>query len=956
MTEDRSAPGQGGDRAWAEAAEVFAEAADLSPEERAEFLERRCAGNAQLRERVEALLAADDSDTSMLDRPDPTSWAEMIEDVAAEGDPVGPYVLLREIGRGGMGRVYLAERADGQFEQQVAIKLVKRGMDTDAILERFLRERQILARLQHPNIAQLTDGGVTDDGRPYFVMEYVEGQRITDHCDDHRLSIDARLALFEDVCRAVEHAHRNLVIHRDIKPSNILVNTSGHPKLLDFGVGKIMSGEGGTDVAPQTVAGGLVATPEYAAPEQLQGGAATTSTDVFGLGAVLFELLVGCRAFSADSSLVGRLRGGSASTPTPSLDSAFRRDTATADEDTARLRSESAHRRSTTEARLLREFKGDLNVIVRKALRPEPEMRYASVEALREDVRRYRAHLPIKARQGDRRYRLARFARRHRMGMATATAFLALLFGGVAAVSMQNVRIQSQADEIAAERDRAQREASAARQVGSFLVDMFSLSEEAAERGDSVTARQLLDATRTRVDEELVGDPDAQARVLVSLSEAYENLYSLEQARATAERAVEIRRNLGSDPLLLAESLVLWGTTLHRVRRYEEADQAIEEAIAIYERSGEGLSAAHIGAVVNHAFVSHAQGDPRTARERVSSIALQFDSTQNYSDEQLVAWIGVLRTAGRWEEVAAIQHRRLPGVRDEFGPTSRATLDALSALVETSLRLQDSMAVDTLSRELLEGYSELEPGGLSYARALRQVAAGYERVGRFREAGEAYREAIRIFGQSFGPESPETLVVRENYAGMLFIAGRAAEAAQEYEDVLPLISAQRPPPITLPVSQTRYAHSLHQAGRLDEAEGAFRLGLELMLERFPSDYLLTATAREYFARYLLDVDMPVEAASHLLEAIPVYTNQFGEAGRRTELLRLDLTRALAEQGRRGDADSLVRAVLKRQAEQEAFDETLIACARRVGQLLNTPPVPSLQRLCQVEAPGVRVHN
>ncbi len=955
MTEDRSAPGQGGDRAWAEAAEVFAEAADLSPEERTAFLERRCAGNAQLRERVEALLVADDSDTSMLDRPDPTSWAEMIEDVAAEGDPVGPYVLLREIGRGGMGRVYLAERADGQFEQQVAIKLVKRGMDTDAILERFLRERQILARLQHPNIAQLMDGGVTDDGRPYFVMEYVEGQRITDHCDDHRLSIDARLALFEDVCRAVEHAHRNLVIHRDIKPSNILVNTSGHPKLLDFGVGKIMSGEGGTDVAPQTVAGGLVATPEYAAPEQLQGGAATTSTDVFGLGAVLFELLVGCRAFSADSSLEGRLRGGSASTPTPSLDSAFRRDTATADEDTARLRSESAHRRSTTEARLLREFKGDLNVIVRKALRPEPEMRYASAEALREDVRRYRAHLPIKARQGDRRYRLARFARRHRMGMATATAFLALLFGGVAAVSMQNVRIQSQADEIAAERDRAQREASAARQVGSFLVDMFSLSEEAAERGDSVTARQLLDATRTRVDEELVGDPDAQARVLVSLSEAYENLLLYEPADEAAGRALEIHRTLGSDPERLVESLVRWGSTQQHVRRFQEADRALEEAISLYRESGNSLSAGHLRAVALYARSSHARGDPRTGTERVGPVATQFDSTRSYSDEELGAWLDVLRSAGSWKEVAVIQRRRMPRLRSEHGPRSRATLVALGDLVETSVRIQDSMAVDTLNAELLEAYSELDPGSVSYGTALFQAARGYQRVGLFEQADRAYQECIRIYGERFGASHSRTLITREIYAQMLVYAGRPVDAVEQYDEVLPALAAELPDLASLPVSQAHYARALHQAGRMDDAEGVFRGSLDVMLERFPPDFLITAQIRQSFAQYLLEVRVPAEAEVHLLEAIPVFSKRFGEADLLPEAARLDLARALAAQGQPADARTLLEAVIKRQSAQAPVNDRLVGCARAVGGAIGTPPGPSLKQLCEMGAPWDRTH-
>src|SRR5690606_35120496 len=274
------------------------------------------------------------------------------------------------------------ERADEQYEQRVAIKLLKRGMDSDAIHARFLRERRILAALEHPNVARLLDGGVAEDGRPYFVMEYVEGLPITRYADQHRLDVDARLQLFGTVCAAIEHAHRNLVVHRDLKPANILVTVEGQAKLLDFGIAKALAPrEHEADAATQPEHGGRVLTPGYAAPEQFLGGAITTATDVYGAGGVLFELLAGRPPFPA-GSVAARLAGGMALEPPPLSDA--------------------------VPPHLRRRVRGDLETIVATALRAEPERRYSSIELLRDDIRRHRARLPVVARGGGAAYRASR--------------------------------------------------------------------------------------------------------------------------------------------------------------------------------------------------------------------------------------------------------------------------------------------------------------------------------------------------------------------------------------------------------------------------------------------------------------------------------------------------------------------------------------------------------------------
>ncbi len=348
---------------------------------------------------------------------------EATSDVEPSRRRVGPYRLLRELGRGGMGVVYLAERVEGGFEQRVVIKLIKRGMDSDAILRRFLRERQILAGLEHVNVARLFDGGVTDDGQPYFAMEYVDGKPLTAYCDERGLAVEQRLRLFEDACRAVQHAHGKLVVHRDLKPSNMLVTSEGQLKLLDFGIAKLLVEE--DDATALTQAGTRLLTPDYAAPEQVRGEPVTTATDVYALGVVLYELLTGRLPYDGDR------RGRT---------------------DVARAVCEVEPRPPSlavaSQPRLAKRLRGDLDTIVLKALSKEPSRRYASAEALAEDVRRHLAGHPVQARRDTMAYVAAKFVRRHKVGVAAAAVVTLSLLLGLVGTTWQ-------AAVAARERDRA---------------------------------------------------------------------------------------------------------------------------------------------------------------------------------------------------------------------------------------------------------------------------------------------------------------------------------------------------------------------------------------------------------------------------------------------------------------------------------------------------------------------
>src|SRR5436190_5900035 len=403
---------------WKQVEALFEQALELPEEERPGFFNRTCNGDEELRREVESLLDSHVRAGSFIDKRSLFFSDDLAQEAAGTvttGELIGPYRVVRELGRGGMGAVYLAERADEQYKKQVAIKVIKRGMDTDSVLRHFRNERQILASFDHPNIARLFDGGTTEDGLPYFVMEYIEGIPIDKYCDAQGLSLSERLKLFREVCAAVIYAHRHTVIHRDVKPSNILVTNDGMPKLLDFGIAKILQlGDGAEPL--MTVAGMRPMTPEYASPEQVRGEPVTTASDVYSLGVVLYELLTGTSPYRFTSHAPREVeRAITQQEPT-------RPSTATA-----------LHRNQYSEISNQKLLRGDLDNILLMALRKERERRYQSVEQFSEDIRRHLESRPVLARKDTTAYRAAKFIRRNKAATIAATlVFLSLVAGLVA--------------------------------------------------------------------------------------------------------------------------------------------------------------------------------------------------------------------------------------------------------------------------------------------------------------------------------------------------------------------------------------------------------------------------------------------------------------------------------------------------------------------------------------------
>jgi serine/threonine protein kinase/tetratricopeptide (TPR) repeat protein len=475
---------------WQRVRSLLESALELDSSSRSEFLDRECS-DPSLRCEVESLIQMhEQAGADFLDAP---AIASILEEEDARfpmkaGQLIGSYQILEEIAQGGMGAVYRARRADGQYTQQVALKIVRAGFGAELIAARFRNERQILASLDHPNIARILDGGAAVDGSPYYVMELIDGLPINEFCDRHRLSVDARLKLFLQVCAAVQYAHQRLVIHRDIKPSNILITAEGLPKLLDFGIAKVLDSKVHLRDLTVTTPGLWMMTPEYASPEQLRGEAVTTSTDVYSLGLVLYELLTGRRAYRLDDRQpyeFAKIACESDARKPSSI--VLARPDAPASQATPEQLSAS---RAATPAKLHRKLAGDLDNIVLMALRKEPARRYSSVEQFMGDIRCYLENLPVMARNDTPWYRARKFASRHRGGVAVSAVVAVLILSALVA-TLYEARVARQQAEVARQQHlRAEQRFNDVRKLANSL--MFEIHDSIRDLPGATPARKLL--------------------------------------------------------------------------------------------------------------------------------------------------------------------------------------------------------------------------------------------------------------------------------------------------------------------------------------------------------------------------------------------------------------------------------------------------------------------------------
>jgi serine/threonine-protein kinase len=839
---------------------LFQETCDRSPEERAAFLDAACAGDAALRAEVDSLLASADVSVDFIRQPLAAAAQQVSSGPAIEGRRFGPYRILRAIGSGGMGTVYQACRDDDAYSLNVAIKVMRADFGHDEPMRlRFRLERQILANLHHPNIAGLLDGGVTDDGLPWLALEYVEGVPIDVFRRNESLTIRQVLELFLKVCAAIEYAHRNLVVHRDIKPANILVTPDGVPKVVDFGIAKLLDADPAGRA--RTRASERLMTPEYASPEQVRGEPVTTATDVYALGVLLYELLAGQRPFSR---------------------------TTTSPFEIARLICEETPPAPGPDR--------DLDTIVLMALRKEPERRYASAAQFAADIRAYLDGYPLVARTATWRYRTGTFIRRHKVAAALVALFIISLAGFVAAMGI----LAQRADRA---RQTAQRESE-------FLAGMFRAATPEQARGETVTARMLLDRGAARIDRELADEPQAHASLLETIAEAYRSLGLFDDSLTLARRSLDVaNRNLGRESPEAAAGTELLAELYRDKGKYAEAEPLLRGLILskTAAKGADSPDTAHVmGELGECLYWEGKDAEARALLERTLAIDRKNGpdygaDTRNYLALTLERSADYERAHQLLEEAVGIQRRRFGASSPQYA----ISLDNLgTSLIDrgdlsgAEAKLREGLAIER--RVMGAGHPDL-------VYPLNNLGNVLLQQGEWRAAEPFLKEALDINLARLGPSHPRLAGPMHNWARMLQQQGDYAQA-HRYFDRLQTIMQGAHAMGTWPAAQI-----VASTGLLDFDEGDFagaerkaRDAMEMRRRLGGEDTTAFADSLSEVAQARLWQKDPHAAESLLQQALAIRRKRFWSGHPAIFTTEVRLGEAILAQGDAARAEPLLR--------------------------------------------------
>ncbi len=875
---------------WAKIDALLNAALDLPAADRDAFVIAQCGNDAALLAQMRRLLGAQDTPSPIDEERGALVRDALLREASRDWEEPSPDVPLvprfrieREIGRGGMGTVYLGARDDGAFEQRVAIKVLRRGVDTDDVLARFQRERQILASFEHQNVARLLDGGATADGRPFLVMEYVDGDSITAWCDAQQLDTRARLALFERVCSAVEYAHQRLVVHRDLKPSNILVNDVGVPKLLDFGIAKLLDDTAVEEVSPVTRTGHIYATPRYASPEQLTHAPVTTATDVYQLGVLLYELLSGVHPMAKVEPTVAAM--------------------------TRAVFGESLRAPSMVSGNAA--LRGDVDAIVLKAMRVDSTDRYASVAALREDIERYRGGLPVLARVGARWYRFRRAAWRNRLPLLVVAA--ALVAGTAYTLSLRSYSSQLEVQRNLAQEQARVAEAQRARADAALVESTRQRLQADSARAEAGQLRIVADSERTIAERERDLARDAQRRASVEAALAQQTTGFMVDlfrapgdetqvradtisARTLLERGAErVRTELAEQPEVLAPLLAAIGTASSRLGLYGFPD--------LFDAELEALERAY------------GRNDPRIVE------ALKRQSRMHSRER------GFANAARRLELAARLQ-------RENRAPDSAraSTLISLANALAFSERADTAELVLREAEALRGGLSEQDDVDRS-AALQAQLAVLYRRQGRIREADSLLRAALRT------PTADSTRAqLLNNHASLLGSQQQLEEAEQVYLEALTL--ARRilgPTDRNRTVVANNYAGVLRVRNKPDEALRVLEEELVTHRAHFPPDHWRVGAAEGSVSVQMQFMGRVAEAIAARNRQVAIYRQSLGESHDWTLTARLDLAELLLAADR-GDDAARERAEVAARAADVNNEAARTAILERLAKASGTPPV------------------
>ncbi len=799
---------------WKRVETLFHRCLERPASDRGLLLAEACAHDQAMRNQVEAMLNAEASE----------GW---IREAVVESQPaeavarkrVGPYRVVRELGRGGMGVVLLAERDDEAFQMQVAIKLVEGRLPGSEVEQRLRRERQISARLDHPNIARLLDGGTTRDGLPYFVMERVKGEPIDRYCQTHRLSLRQRLRLFHTLCGAVHFAHQRLVIHRDIKPSNILVTADGAPKLLDFGVAKLLAEDPDYADLGQTATGVRLLTPDYASPEQVRGETLTTASDIYSLGVLLFRLLTGeapYRFADRRPTEVERVVC-SVSPPAPS----------------AAVLTSASSELALAKAELAQKLVGDLDTIVLAALRKDPVRRYSSVEQLADDIQRYLGNLPVRARPDTLRYRTGKFILRNRLAVLVASAVVLLLVVASGVTTWQaRVAIE--------QRRSAEAESAKATTALEFLVDVFEVSDPGVARGRKVTAREVLDQGAQRVLERLEDQPEVRLTLLSTIGRVYQNLGIYDQAEQLFEEAAQLNRNV--------ESIAALASVRFQQGHHEEAKTLFEETLAMQRHAfppeNRDLQESYAETLNDLAVVSFALGDferaERLMRQSLKTLAL-------------FGRLGDVRMAEAFENLGGVRKKR-----------------------------NDLAGAERLLRRALASYQiDLGPKHPRIAGAMPSLAGILYQKGALEPATKLYRTALAMRLELFEEDHPDVTASMISLGSVLRDQGELDEAESLLRRATVLgRAAGQPGLLALAYSLGHLADLLRlkpddETAQI-ESEQLYWESLEIRQSSLSPDHHTVANSLMGLARKMRDEGRCPAAVPLLQRAVSIRRSAFGD--------------------------------------------------------------------------------
>ena len=807
--------------------------------------------------------AGPDDATLIVPAANPGGAGPRPSDPIGAGRRIGPYLLKRPIGEGGMGLVWEADQQE-PIRRRVALKMVKRGMDTDEFIARFTSERQALAMMNHPAIAKVLDAGATEEGRPYFVMEFVEGVPLNEYCDGARLDLRRRLELFIHICEGVQHAHQKAIIHRDLKPSNVLVTvTDGQalPKIIDFGVAKALDAEQFDDLLT-TGAGQLVGTPEYMSPEQtgLSDAGIDTRTDVYALGVLLYELLVGQRPFRREDlarmdilEVLRVIREVEPARPSGRLVQMGRQ--SDADLQAAALA------RGAEPAALVRMVRGELDWITMRALEKDRDRRYASAADLALDVRRHLDDEPVSVGPPSRRYRLRKFVRRHRTGVA-AGAFVALaVLLGIAGTTGGMIRA------VRAEKHALQ-EADNARQVSSFLVGMFEAADPEHARSATITAREILEAGSERIGSELQGQPQTQARLHGTIGSVYRKMGLYDEAEPELLRAAELRRTtVGVPPADVAASLGdLAGLYLAQAR-YAEAETTLNRAVPLLDKANREGRLQLAGSLTDLASVYRRQGRYDEAGPlyrqgldiRLAELGSSHtDVAASYNSLGLLCW-----NRGRFAESEQYYKQALAIWEQVHGPEHALVakgLNNLGLLYHHQKRYAEAQAMYARTVRIYE--KVLGPEHPNTATALNNLALVFHEQKMLAEAEPLYMRALAIREKALGAGHPDVAQTVNNLGNLRRDQKRFAEAHADYERALSIRrAALGESHADVGWTLADMARLLKLQGQLPQAEEQFRKALSLLKLSLGADHPDLAEVLDDYALVARDLGRAADADS-----------------------------------------------------------------------------------------------